>query len=169
MIRKILLAAVLLFMAPMATAADQAPPQELLNVLEGTWSLEEWHHQGVVMRPPEMTGRWVVRDGVVVAVRHRNGPKDFESSGDYGEYKITATEWIYGYKRNQLARGPSAETAKTTVTWNEKIPMRTFKISRQGTKVILTPEMGGRWEFEGPIFTLFNADGTVLRKYKRVN
>lgn len=168
MIRSLLIAAALFIGAPQAIAAD-APPPELLKVLEGVWSLEEWHTDGVVMRPPEMTGRWMVRDGVVMAVRHRNGPKDFESSGDYGEYKITATEWIYGYKRNQLARGPTAETAKTTVTWNEKIPMRTFKISREGAKIILTPEMGGKWEFEGPFFTLFNANGTVLRKYKRVN
>ena len=61
-------------------AAQGAASAEIRKVLEGTWTLEEWHAEGTVMRPPEMTGRWMVYDGIVIAVRHRNGPKTFEST-----------------------------------------------------------------------------------------
>ena len=59
--------------AASATAQTTAPA-ELRAVLEGTWELEEWHAEGEIMRPPQMTGRWMVHDGVVMAIRHRDGP-----------------------------------------------------------------------------------------------
>ena len=164
----------LLTFVPVALVLQQAPiaqsgtPADFRSVLEGTWTLEEWHVDGVIMRPPEMTGRWMVHDGIVMAVRHRNGPKNFESTAAYGEYQITADEWIYGYERSEDTLGPTAAEAKMSVRVTKPVPMQTWKIVRRGPIVILEREKGLRWEFDGPDFTLFSPNGQVLRKYRKV-
>lgn len=149
-------------------AAQTAAPADLRAVLEGTWELEEWHTESQIMRPPHMTGRWMVHDGVVVAIRHRDGPKSFESTAAYGAYKITATEWIYGYERSEDATGPTADEAKMRVRVTLPIPMQAWKIKRAGSKVFLERDKSLRWEFDGPSFTLYGADGQVIRKYRKV-
>jgi hypothetical protein len=153
--------------AQSATAAATAPP-DLRAVLEGTWELEEWNAEGQIMRPPLMTGRWMVHDGVVMAIRHRDGPKSFESTAAYGAYRITATEWIYGYARSEDSTGPTASDAKMRVRVTEPVPMLAWKITREGSKVILQREKSIRWEFDGPTFKLFGADGQLIRKYRKV-
>ena len=149
------------------TAAQSQAPADVRAVLEGTWELDEWHVDGQVMRPPQMTGRWSVHDGVVMAIRHRDGPNSFESTAGYGAYQITATEWIYGYERSEDAAGPSASEAKLKVTVTQPIPMRSWKISREGPKLILDGPGGSRWEFEGRSFVLMT-NGNVVRKYRKV-
>jgi hypothetical protein len=151
-----------------AGGAQRAALEDVRRVLEGTWELEEWHAEGQIMRPPQMTGRWMVHDGVVMAIRHRDGPKSFESTAGFGAYRITADEWIYGYERSETATGPSASEAKLRVTVTRPVPMQAWKIRREGGKVILEREKSLRWEFDGPWFTLFSANGDVVRKYRRV-
>jgi hypothetical protein len=157
-----------IFLAVQQPGGAQRGAADIRQVLEGTWTLEEWHAEGAIMRPPEMTGRWMVHDGVVMAIRHRNGPKSFESTAAYGEYRITDTEWIYGYEQSDDARGPSAAEAKRTVRVTRPIPMLAWKIVRRGSKVFLEREKSIRWEFDGPIFTLYGADGQIIRKYRRL-
>ena len=171
MIRRAFITAFLLLLAVRPSGAAENPPSaELRRVLEGTWTLVEWPAEGTVMRPPEAGGRWMVRDGIVLAVRFRNGPKSFESSADYGEYKFTDTEWSYGYERNQLAQGPSAAEAKTTIQLTQPIKMRTYKITHEGAKVILrATDNASRWEFDGPFFSVIAADGTLTRKYRKIS
>jgi hypothetical protein len=149
------------------TAAQGAASADIRAVLEGTWTLEEWHVGGEIMRPPQMTGRWMVHDGVVMAIRHRDGPKSFESTAAYGAYRISDTEWIYGYERSEDRTGPSATESKMTVRVTLPVPMQAWKIRREGARVILEREKSLRWEFDGPWFTLYSANGQVLRKYRR--
>jgi hypothetical protein len=149
-------------------SAQTAAPADVRRVLEGTWTLEEWHADGQIMRPPEMTGRWMVHDGIVMAIRHRNGPKNFESTAAYGEYRITADEWIYGYERSEDTLGPTVDDAKMRVRVTLPIPMQAWKIIRKGPVLVLEREKSIRWEFDGPIFTLFAANGQVLRKYRKI-
>jgi hypothetical protein len=158
----------MLLMGQLPQAQSGSASSEIRKVLEGTWTLEEWHAEGAIMRPPEMTGRWMVYDGIVIAVRHRNGPKSFESTAAYGEYRITDTEWIYGYERSEDLRGPSAAEAKLNVRVTKPVPMQAWRILRDGSKVILQREKSIRWEFDGPVFTLFGPDGQIIRKYRKV-
>lgn len=137
-------------------------------ILEGTWTLEEWHVDGTIMRPPEMTGRWMVYDGVVMAIRHRDGPTSFESTAAWGEYRITATEWIYGYERSEDSTGPTAADSRMRVRVTKPVPMLAWTIRREGSKLFLERPKSIRWEFDGPWFTLYAANGTVLRKYRKV-
>ena len=151
-----------------APLAQSAAPADIRKVLEGTWTLEEWHVNGQVMRPPEMTGRWMVYDGIVMAIRHRNGPGNFESTAAFGEYRITADEWIYGYERSEDTLGPSPGEAKMNVRVTRPVPMQAWKIVRKGATVILERDKSIRWEFNGPDFTLFAPNGQVLRKYRKL-
>jgi hypothetical protein len=148
--------------------AQSSAPADIRAVLEGTWTLEEWHAEGQIMRPPQMTGRWMVHDGVVMAVRHRDGPVSFESTGAWGAYRITATEWIYGYERSEDAAGPTAAEAKLRVRVTLPVPMQAWKIRREGAKLFLERENSLRWEFDGPWLTLYAADGQVIRKYRKI-
>jgi hypothetical protein len=151
-----------------SSVAQSSAPADIRAVLEGTWTLEEWHAEGEIMRPPKMTGRWMVHDGVVMAVRHFDGPKSFESTGAWGAYRITATEWIYGYERSEDATGPTAAEAKLRVRVTLPVPMQAWKIRREGSKLILDSENSLRWEFDGPWLTLYAASGQIIRKYRKV-
>lgn len=162
-----ILAAMLLAADVRAQGAASPAPAEVRAVLEGTWDLVEWHADGVVMRPPEMTGRWMVHDGVVMAIRHRDGPTSFESTAAWGEYRITATEWIYGYERSEDSTGPTAAESRMRVRVTRPIPMQAWTIRREGPKLFLERPKSIRWEFDGPWFTLYAPDGSVLRKYRK--
>jgi hypothetical protein len=48
-------------------AQEGMPPADVRAVIEGTWELTEWHVGDVVVRPPEIEGRWMVHDGHVMA------------------------------------------------------------------------------------------------------
>ncbi len=152
-----------------AAAQDLAPPAEVRAVIEGTWELVEWHVGERVLRPPEMEGRWMVHDGLVMATRHRNGPDDFESTAGYGEYRWGPMTWTYGYERSEDLRGPSPDDARLTVTGSDPIRMSTFRITREGDMLILDGE-ALRWEYDVPgrTFLLKTSGGRAIRKYREV-
>ena len=168
--RSIFATALVLFAFQQSGAAEKAPSAELKKIFEGTWNLVEWPAEGKIVTPPEMDGRWMIHDGIVMAVRHRNGPMSFESSADYGAYTFTDTEWSYGYERQVLSKGPTAAEAKTTISEFHPIKMRTYKIAHQGKKLVLTAtDNPSRWEFDGPYFSVIGADGSLIRKYKKIS
>lgn len=160
-----------LVLAPLLLAGQRADisaqgqaPADVRALLEGTFELEEWHLDGQVLRPPEVGGRWSNHDGVVIAIYHRSGLKGFESFSGYGTYKMDASTWSYGYERVEVANGPLADQAKVTV--RPAAPANTFKISREGGKVILE-RPNDRREYDATSFT-FMPNGRTLRKYRRL-
>lgn len=152
-----------------AAAQDLAPPPEVRAVIEGTWELVEWHVGDQVLRPPDMEGRWMVHDGLVMATRHRDGPDDFESTAGYGEYRWGPMTWTYGYERSEDLRGPTPDAVRLTVTGSDPIRMSTFRISREGDMLILDGERL-RWEYDVPgrTFMLKTSSGRPIRKYRKV-
>lgn len=161
----LMLAPLLLGVQQADTAAQGPAPADIRALLEGTFELVEWHLDGQVLRPPEVGGRWSNHDGVVVAIYHRSGMKGFESFAGYGTYKMDASTWSYGYERVETANGPLVEQAKVTV--RPAAPANTFKMSREGAKVVLE-RPNDRREYDSTSFT-FMPNGRTLRKYRRVN
>ena len=147
----------------LAVAQGEAPA-DLKTTFEGTWELVEWHVDGRVLRPPEIGGRWSNNHGVVVANFHRQSDDAFESFVGYGTYDFDSTNWSYTYERTQVASGRSVEEA--TVAVRAGAPRR-FKITRNGTKVILEGTNDRREYIDG--FFLYMPNGRLLRKYKKVN
>ena len=154
--------------APLA-AQDGMPPADVREAIEGTWELTEWHVGDQVLRPPDMEGRWMVHDGLVMATRHRNGPDDFESTAGYGEYRWGPMTWTYGYERSEDLHGPSPDDVTLTITGSNPIRMRTFWISRDGDMLVLDGETL-RWEYDVPgrTFVLKTSGGRTIRKYRKV-
>ncbi len=150
-------------------AQDEAPPADVRAVIEGTWELVEWHVGDRVLRPPDMEGRWMVHDGLVMAIRHRKGSDDFESTAGYGEYRWGPMTWTYGYERSEDLHGPSPDGVELAVTGSDPIRMRTFRIHREGDTLVLDGETL-RWEYDVPggTFVLQTAGGRTIRKYRKV-
>ena len=150
------------------TAQNGQPPSAVRRVIEGTWELVEWHVAGRVLRPPEMEGRWMVHDGVVMATRHRNGQDGHESTAGYGRYRWGPTTWTYGYERSEDRRGPSVDEAPLRVT---AIPDRVFEITRNGDHLILVDaDQTLRWDYDitNNTFLLMGRGQQIIRKYRRV-
>lgn len=150
------------------TAQNGQPLSDVRRVIEGTWELVEWHVAGRVLRPPEMEGRWMVHDGVVMATRHRNGQDGHESTAGYGRYRWGPTTWTYGYERSEDRRGPSVDEAPLRVT---AIPDRVFEITRNGDHLILEDAAQTlRWDYDitNNTFLLMGRGQQIIRKYRRV-
>ena len=151
-------------------AQNGMPPADVRDVIEGTWELIEWHVGDVVVRPPEMEGRWMVYDGVVMAIRHRTGPDDYHSTAGYGEYVWGPDTWTYGYERQEDWRGPTAETAELSLSGSIPIRMREHRITREGDLLILESD-ALRWEYDVPgrTFLLLGADRQPIRRYRKLD
>ena len=168
-LRTATIATVMLAVPQAAHAQEGRPADEVHSVIEGTWELVEWHVGEQILRPPEMEGRWMVHDGLVMAIRHRNGPDDFESTAGYGEYRWGPTTWTYGYERSEDLHGPVPGDVDLRVSGSSPIRMRTFQIQRDGDMLILDGETL-RWEYDIPnrTFLLKRATGETIRKYRKV-
>lgn len=165
----ITITALLAVSAPYAAAQTDPPSASVRAVVEGTWELVEWHVGDRVLRPPEMDGRWMVHDGLVMATRHREGQDGFESTAGYGRYTWGPNSWTYGYERSADRRGPTADEAPLRVS---VIPQRVFEITREGDHVILEDaDQTLRWDYDipGRTFLLMGRDRRVIRKYRRVD
>ena len=123
-LRTATIATVMLAVPQAAHAQEGRPADEVHSVIEGTWELVEWHVGEQILRPPEMEGRWMVHDGLVMAIRHRNGPDDFESTAGYGEYRWGPTTWTYGYERSEDLHGPVPGDVDLRVSGSSPIRMR---------------------------------------------
>ena len=66
-------------------AQDDQPAEDIRAIIEGTWELIEWYVDGQILRVPEMNGRWMVHDGMVMATRHRDGVSGYETTAGYGD------------------------------------------------------------------------------------
>ena len=159
-----LLLALLLVSARTGEAQSGDAPADVRARLEGTWVLEEWHHEGQVLRPPQVGGRWMNHDGVVMATFHRQSHGSFESFAGYGTYAMDASTWSYGYTRIERARGTSQADAVVTV--EEDRPTRSYALDREGDTIVLTTG-NDRREYDDRFFT-YMIDGSVLRKYRKV-
>ena len=146
------------------SARQAEAPAELRERLEGTWVLEEWHHEGRVLTPPAVGGRWSNRDGVVMATFYRQSDGSYQSFAGYGRYEITAETWGYSYDRVQTAQGATPEDAVLSV--RDGGAMRTFAVSREGDTIVLVAG-DDRREYDERFFT-FMPGGSVLRKYRKV-
>ena len=160
-------------LAPLALARHgaslHAQPVSLLELraaVEGTWQLEEWHLDGHVLRPPQVDGGWSNHDGVVLFMVHRTTSDSSWSQSGYGRYQMDASTWSYGYARTETLSGPMGGPAHVTTDQRER---RSFSVSRQGGKIILTFEgpADDRREYDGLFFMLIQ-NGKVVRKWRRV-
>jgi len=111
-------------------------------------------------------GRWSNHDGVVLFMVHRVMSDSTYSQTGYGTYQLDLSAWSYRYNRMETSSGPVGGPARVT-TEQQPGEVRSFKVSRQGNRVILEGAGEDRREYDGSFFT-YTLKGQVVRKWRRV-
>ncbi len=169
--KKILLLSALLLLSVLpASATDKL--SEIRSKIEGTYELIEWDDAGVKLTPPDVAARYVIRDGKVTWIAHKNAGGKLVSNAQYGDYVLGENVFAYGYGewlevvvedgQTRVSREPKAEMKSLTLP-----TMRTFT---------LTLDKGIVRAVAGPASFEFREDGMdythktsgFTRKYKRV-
>jgi hypothetical protein len=146
-----------------AFAASAASLAELRAAVEGVYTLQEWHSEGKVLRPPQIEGRFVLMNGTVTTILLNDGEESNRTSTALlGKYILDETSFSYRYDtRSYFTQTPSAITVSRTPPWEG---MRRFAVSAEGKAVHFN---SGQQEF---VFTpegLRYSDSGLVRVYRR--
>lgn len=156
-----------LVMASYQVRADDANSERLLQGVQGVYVLEEWHKEGRVFRPPQVEGRFVLQDGMIMTVLHNRIQAPNQTALlVYGSYVFDSTTFTYGYESTSLfTETPSDTTASHKPLFEGK---RSFAISMEGQSVRFRSE-GGKQEL---IFTdnslIYSENGQPQRVWRRL-
>ena len=148
-----------------ASAASAASVAELRAVIDGVYTLEEWHSDGQVLRPPQVDGRFVLMNGTVTTVLLNDAQEaNRTSNAQFGTYVLDETSFSYGYDtRSSFTQTPSNITVSRTPSF---AGMRRFAVSIDGRVARLK---SGPQEF---IFTpegmRYLENGRLLRVWRHV-
>jgi hypothetical protein len=135
-------------------------------LIEGAYDLEEWHMAEGVMRPPQVIGRFMLKDGAVSTLMHdRTRPSLQTTLAMYGSYTLNEREFAYSYDEPlRIVQSDSGTTLSRTPMWDGK---RLFAVKYDDGVVHL--RAAGRQEF---LFSvrglLYSEAGTVLRVWRRI-
>ncbi len=166
----LLLSALFLLSALPATAADKFA--EIRAKIEGTYELTEWDDAGVKLTPPEVAARFVIRDGKVTWIAHKNADGKMVSNAQYGDYVLGESVFAYGYGEWLEV---IVEDGKTYVSREPKPDLKSLTLPTMRT-FTLTLDKGVVRAVAGPASFEFRDDGMdythktsgFTRKYKRV-
>ena len=168
--KTLILSALFLLSSLPALAADKFA--EIRARIEGTYELIEWDDAGVKLTPPAVAARYVIRDGKVTWIAHKDVGSKKVSTAQYGDYVLSENVFAYGYgewlevvidgDKQQISREPKPDLKAMTLP-----SMRTFT---------LTLENGVVRAVAGPASFEFREDGLdythktsgFTRKYRRV-
>lgn len=165
-----LLSALLVLCALPAAAADKLT--EIRSKIEGTYELIEWDDAGVKLTPPEVAARYIIRDGKVTWISHKNANGKLMSNALYGDYVMGENVFAYGYGewlevvveegQTRVSRDPKPDMKSLTLP-----TMRTLTLTLENGVV---HAVGGttRFEFRDDGMTQTNTNSGYARKYKRV-
>jgi hypothetical protein len=147
-----------------ALAASAASVAELRAAIDGVYTLEEWHSEGQVLRPPQVDGRFVLMNGTVTTVLLNDSQDSNRTSNAlFGKYVLDETSFSYSYDtRSGFTQTPSTITVSRTPGSTE---MRRFAVSIDGSTVHLKSDTH---EF---IFTpdgiKYSEKGSLVRVWRR--
>jgi hypothetical protein len=88
------MATLLAFLAPAPAGAQGLTPQ----CIEGVYALDEFKRDGEVFKPPQISGHWMILNGVVLWIFHDyTHPSGEISYSAFGRYTVNATGFAYRY------------------------------------------------------------------------
>lgn len=140
---------------------------EGIYLIEGIYALQQWWLGGSVSAPPDVEGRFVLREGCVLAFLHdRTGAVPRYSGTLFGRYRLSADKFSYGYD-DALMLSHAAEGLGV----GEQVPwqgMREFGVETSGDTVYIRSQ-GGAEEFcfTASGFT-YSENGRPLRRWRRI-
>ena len=140
---------------------------EVKAAVEGVYTLDEWHSDGKILRPPQAEGKIVFRDGAVVFILIDNMQDSKRTSvAAFGTYTLHPNSFSYGYDNwSEFTQTPANMTLSRRVPWEG---MREFAVKQEDNTVRLQYS-GGKAEF---VFTpegmTYSIGGQVVRVWHRV-
>lgn len=129
----------------------------------GAWRLVEWHHEGQVLRPPDIGGAYSLADGQVTWIVFRKTDNGERSEQCYGNYEISLDSFAYSYDRCSETVVESAEVSFQSGPWSSS----PFFVAEEKQKLVLVDENNEfGFELVGDQLTYTRA-GSPLRVYRR--
>ena len=153
----------------LATSVAAAAPRDLI---EGSYELIEWTDGDLTLKPPAISGRYVIRDGMVTWVVHKFHEGRQLTHANLGSYQFTATTFNYGYG-NWFSMSGDAQPTK--VVREAPAPfadmvlprMREFMLTEEGG-VVKASYRSARFEFTRDGVTYTDEITRAVRKYRRI-
>jgi hypothetical protein len=100
----------LAFFAPASVKAQGLTPQ----CMEGVYTLEEMKRGEEVYKPPQISGRWMILNGVVMWIFHDyTNPSGEISYSGFGRYTVNTTGFAYRYDDMSIYTHAGAGISKT--------------------------------------------------------
>lgn len=146
-----------------------AAPRDLI---EGSYELIEWTDGDVTLKPPAISGRYVIRDGAVTWVVHKSHDGKMLTNANFGRYQFGAATFSYGYgsffsmstdgQNYQVVREPAAPYADMVLP-----RMREFALTEENG-IVRASYKSARFEFsrEGAVY--IDEISKAIRKYRRI-
>jgi hypothetical protein len=136
-------------------------------MIEGIYALEQWWIGDVVHVPPHVEGRFILREGTVLAFLHNRSAMVPRYSGTlFGRYRLDANTFSYGYD-DALMVSHSAEG----IGIGEQAPwqgMREFSVQPQPDAMLVRSEGGAEeFRFAADGF-LYSENGRPVRRWRRL-
>src|SRR3954471_4186150 len=78
--------------------AEEISLDALKARITGLYTLEEWHKDGEVLRPPQVDGRFILINGTIMTILdNKLQPLSRGTSVYIGRYELTSDKFSYGY------------------------------------------------------------------------
>jgi hypothetical protein len=160
-------AVVLLLAGPGELLASKGSSQETKTLIEGVYTLQEWHAGEEIIRPPAVDGRFVLRDGIVATIlKNWSKPDAKVSAANYGRYSLDSSGFSYSYEDATAVTETPSEAKVSHKPIFEGT--RSFTVTREANGVRLRRTEGNIEFFFTPELLTYSENGKVLRVWKRV-
>lgn len=136
-------------------------------MIEGIYALRQWWIDGEVLVPPQVEGRFVLREGCVLAFLHNRTAAQPRYSGTlFGRYRLSADTFAYGYD-DALMLNHAADG----IGIGEQAPwqgMREFAVEARDDVVYVRSHSGAEeFRFSADGF-IYSENGRPLRRWSRL-
>jgi hypothetical protein len=147
--------------------AKDVSVEALRTGIEGAYTLEEWHLDGKILRPPVVAARTVFLNGVLMFIAFNGSQEDNKATmSGYAKYILEPGKFSYGYEG-----WASASEKAGGISLSHDLPwqgLRTFAASIENNEIRLRATNGPQ-EYRFTANGMSYSDGKQTRIYRRVN
>jgi len=143
-------------------------PSEVHELVAGAYLLETWHESGNILKAPDVDARFVLLDGIVMAILHRTVKGVRTTVAQYGTYTLDAGTFAYCYTDRTEFPVQPATAAGDDPEGIRFGGVRRFAVEAAEDRVRLISSSVEQREF---VFTpqgmTYSEHGNVLRTWRR--
>lgn len=157
---------VVLVALPLQLAWADDSLETVKSRMSGVYTLQEWSKDGIRYVSPQVDGRFVLLNGVIMTILYnRMQPPNQISTVLVGRYVLNADRFSYGYDEvSVVTESADAANISHKPLWDG---MRNFTVSVENDAVRLREENGTReFVFASEELNYFEK-GKLLRKWRR--